>query len=71
MVPMAVGIGEGGEQARPLGLAVIGGLAAATIATLFLLPPIFALLRGRSSTVSASLDPHDPDSRHYHRTLPA
>jgi multidrug efflux pump subunit AcrB len=45
MLPMAIGIGEGAEQNAPLGRAVIGGLAVATIATLFLVPVIYELLR--------------------------
>jgi len=45
MVPMALGLGEAGEQNAPLGRAVIGGLAAATIATLFIVPIIYTLLR--------------------------
>jgi multidrug efflux pump subunit AcrB len=45
MVPMALGLGEGGEQNAPLGRAVIGGLALATVATLFFVPVIFSLLR--------------------------
>jgi CzcA family heavy metal efflux pump len=48
MVPMALGFGEGGEQNAPLGRAVIGGLSCATIATLFFVPAVFALLHGRS-----------------------
>jgi multidrug efflux pump subunit AcrB len=44
MVPMALGFGEGGEQNAPLGRAVIGGLACATIATLFFVPAVFSLL---------------------------
>ena len=46
MVPMALGFGEGGEQNAPLGRAVIGGLAFATVATLFFVPAVFALLHG-------------------------
>jgi multidrug efflux pump subunit AcrB len=45
MVPMALGLGEAGEQNAPLGRAVIGGLAAATLATLFIVPIIYTLLR--------------------------
>ena len=45
MVPMALGLGEAGEQNAPLGRAVIGGLAAATFATLFLVPIFYTLLR--------------------------
>jgi multidrug efflux pump subunit AcrB len=46
MVPMAMGLGEGGEQNAPLGRAVIGGLSAATVATLVFVPAVFALLHG-------------------------
>jgi multidrug efflux pump subunit AcrB len=49
MVPMAFGLGEGGEQNAPLGRAVIGGLALATVATLFFVPSVFALLHGRTA----------------------
>jgi multidrug efflux pump subunit AcrB len=45
MVPMAIGMGEGGEQNAPLGRAVIGGLLFATIATLFFVPSVFAIIR--------------------------
>ena len=47
MVPMALGMGDGGEQNAPLGRAVIGGLLMATIATLFFVPAFFSLLHGR------------------------
>jgi len=47
MAPMALGLGEGGEQNAPLGRAVIGGLMFATVATLFFVPAVFALVRGR------------------------
>jgi multidrug efflux pump subunit AcrB len=47
MMPMAVGLGEGGEQNAPLGRAVIGGLIFATAATLFFVPVFFSLLHGR------------------------
>jgi multidrug efflux pump subunit AcrB len=56
MVPMALGMGEGGEQNAPLGRAVIGGLVFATFATLFYVPSVFALLhrhRGLSPLSSA------------------
>lgn len=65
MIPMALGIGEGGEQTAPLGRAVVGGLAAATIATLLVLPSFFAILRRQSSVRSVSLDPDDAASSHY------
>ena len=44
MLPMALGLGEGGEQNAPLGRAVIGGLMIATVATLFFVPIVFSLL---------------------------
>jgi CzcA family heavy metal efflux pump len=47
MVPMALGFGEGGEQNAPLGRAVIGGLLFATVATLFFVPSVFAMVHGR------------------------
>jgi multidrug efflux pump subunit AcrB len=50
MAPMALGLGEGGEQNAPLGRAVIGGLLFATFATLFFVPVLFALLRGRQAS---------------------
>jgi len=53
MIPMALGLGEGGEQNAPLGRAVIGGLFAATLATLIFVPAVFALLHG-STTKSVS-----------------
>jgi Cu/Ag efflux pump CusA len=45
MLPMALGMGEGGEQNAPLGRAVIGGLVLATITTLFVVPLVYSLLR--------------------------
>jgi len=47
MVPMALGLGEGGEQNAPLGRAVIGGLIFATVATLFFVPVVFSVMHGR------------------------
>jgi multidrug efflux pump subunit AcrB len=47
MVPMALGLGEGGEQNAPLGRAVIGGLLFATVATLFFVPVVFCMMRSR------------------------
>jgi multidrug efflux pump subunit AcrB len=46
MIPMALGLGEGGEQNAPLGRAVTGGLMVATVATLFFVPAVFSLLHG-------------------------
>ena len=50
MIPMALGLGDGGEQNAPLGRAVIGGLIFATVATLFFVPTVFSIIHGRSST---------------------
>ena len=47
MAPMALGMGDGGEQNAPLGRAVMGGLAFATLATLFFVPAVFTLLHAR------------------------
>jgi multidrug efflux pump subunit AcrB len=69
MIPMASGFGEGGDQAAPLGRAVIGGLIASTFAALFILPLIFAWVQRKTSTVSVSLDPSDKESTHYIPTL--
>jgi multidrug efflux pump subunit AcrB len=59
MVPMAMALGEGGEQSAPLGRAVIGGLAASTITVLGFLPSVFAILLGGASTASPTLHPED------------
>jgi multidrug efflux pump subunit AcrB len=63
MTPMALGLGEGGEQTAPLGRAVVGGLAAATIATLLILPSVFAIVQARAHRRSASLDPDEEGTR--------
>ncbi|MBL8176015.1 MAG: efflux RND transporter permease subunit [Bryobacterales bacterium] len=65
MLPMALGIGEGAEQNMPLGRAVIGGLALATVASLTAVPAFYAILQSGASRVSRSLDPGDPGSRYY------
>ena len=65
MVPMALGLGEGGDQTAPLGRSVIGGLAAGTLTALFVLPAVFALVMGGAGRASASLDPFDPASPHH------
>jgi Cu/Ag efflux pump CusA len=53
MLPMALGLGEAGEQNAPLGRAVIGGLAMATLATLFLVPIVYTLLRTKPPSLHA------------------
>ncbi len=53
MIPMSLGLGEGGEQNAPLGRAVIGGLLFATFATLFFVPCVFSMIHGRRKRASA------------------
>jgi multidrug efflux pump subunit AcrB len=65
MLPMAIGFGESGSQAAPLGRAVIGGLLLSTFATLTILPAIYAILQRNASYTSSSLNPMDPASRYY------
>ena len=67
MIPMALGLGEGGAQSAPLGRAVIGGLIASTVATLGVLPAMFVVGERKGPWQSASLDPDDPD--HQEATL--
>ncbi len=54
MAPMALGLGEGGEQNAPLGRAVIGGLIVATFATLMFVPVVFSLVHGRHQTAPSA-----------------
>ena len=56
MLPMAIGIGEGGEQNAPLGRAVIGGLALATVTTLFFVPIVYTVLRKKAPFTSINLE---------------
>ena len=65
MLPMAIGFGEGGSQAAPLGRAVIGGLLVSTFATLTIVPSIYAILQRKAAVTSPSLNPMDPTSRYY------
>ena len=66
-VPMALALEEGSEMTAPLGRAVIGGLVVSTFATLLIVPAIFTMLMGNKDKVSPSIDPDDPQSRHYER----
>ena len=61
MIPMALALGEGGEQTAPLGRAVIGGLAASTLTVLSILPLVFAGAQRTASRRSASLHPDDQE----------
>ena len=62
MLPMALGLGEGGEQNAPLGRAVIGGLLLATVATLIFVPVVFSLVHPRHARRAASLPGSHPAS---------
>jgi multidrug efflux pump subunit AcrB len=59
MIPMALGLGESGPQTAPLGRAVVGGLTGATLATLVVLPALFAILQRNQTRASTSLHPAD------------
>jgi multidrug efflux pump subunit AcrB len=65
MLPMASGLGEAGDQTSPLGRAVVGGLAASTIAVLFILPLVFAWGQGKAGVNSVSLEADDEESKQY------
>ncbi len=69
MIPMALGIGEGGKQIAPLGIAVIGGLLFSTIISLWFVPLVYDLLIGSRKPVGVSLDPTDSDSIYYDRNI--
>jgi multidrug efflux pump subunit AcrB len=60
MAPMALGLGEGGEQNAPLGRAVVGGLIFATVATLMFVPVVFSIVHGhkRARRAPAIGEPH-------------
>lgn len=65
MVPMALALERGSQMQAPLGRAVIGGLLMSTVATLLILPSIFALVIGKRVATSPSVYPDDPDSKHF------
>jgi len=62
MIPMASGMGEAGEQSAPLGRAVIGGLAASTLAALFILPLLFAWIQEKTTYLEPSLMPENDNT---------
>ena len=66
MLPMALGIGEGGEQNAPLGRAVIGGLLLATVATLFFVPVVYSVLRRNPPTYLE----HEAEVEAYDQLIP-
>jgi len=59
MIPMSLGLGEGGDQTSPLAIAVIGGLLFSTLSSLFILPAIYQSLSGRRKFKSVSLLPDE------------
>jgi hypothetical protein len=63
MLPMSLGLGEGGEQNAPLGRAVIGGLLLATFYTLFFVPVMYSLLRRRAPVLHAEDDDETSESQ--------
>jgi multidrug efflux pump subunit AcrB len=65
MLPMAIGFAAGGDQTAPLGRAVVGGLAASTLATLLILPAVFAVVQRKAGVGGGSMDPDDPNSGRY------
>jgi multidrug efflux pump subunit AcrB len=65
MLPMALALGESGEQSAPLGRAVIGGLALATLATITILPAVYAMAQRKAPAFSPSLDPDDSGGKYY------
>ena len=70
MVPMALGLGEGGEQNAPLGRAVIGGLVLATVATLFFVPVVFSVLHRNVPTPKTN-ESNEPAPAHDGLPAPA
>ena len=65
LIPMSLGLGEGGDQVAPLGIAVIGGLLFSLISTLLFLPMVYNIVEGKKIYQSASLDPEDKTSKYY------
>jgi multidrug efflux pump subunit AcrB len=65
MIPMALGLSEGGDQTAPLAIAVIGGMLFSALSVLFFLPHIYQWLLGRKEYSAVSLDPDDPKSKNY------
>jgi multidrug efflux pump subunit AcrB len=69
MIPMSLGLGEGGKQTAPLAIAVIGGLLFSTIITLWLVPLAYDLLIGNKKPTSVSIDPNDETSVYYDKNI--
>jgi multidrug efflux pump subunit AcrB len=71
MVPMSLGLGEGGEQNAPLGRAVIGGLLMATVATLFFVPTVFSIIHGSRKQAPGNEESKAAESSHLHELVGA
>lgn len=65
MIPMASGMGEGGEQVAPLGQAVIGGLLFSTFSVLLVIPNLYSVIMSKATRHSPTLDPDDPANRNF------
>ncbi len=65
MIPLSIGLGEGGDQTAPLGIAVIGGLVFSSLSTLIFLPLLYTHLIGKRAYKNPSLDPEDKNSGYY------
>src|SRR5205807_1397255 len=63
MLPMALGLGEGGEQNAPLGRAVIGGLLLATVTTLLFVPIVFSYIHRNSGPIKPEPDPNEGETK--------
>src|SRR6202011_5343424 len=71
MLPMALSLGEGGEQNAPLGRAVIGGLIVATVATLFFVPVVFSLLHRQAPVTATAESKENATSKDLGAATPA
>jgi multidrug efflux pump subunit AcrB len=69
MIPLSLGLGEGGDQTAPLGIAVIGGLLFSSLSTLIFLPMVYEHIIGKRPYKNPSLDPEDENSIHYEATI--
>jgi multidrug efflux pump subunit AcrB len=69
MIPLSLGLGEGGDQTAPLGIAVIGGLIFSTISTLIFLPMVYAQAMGKKAYKNPSLDPEDENNINYEANI--
>jgi multidrug efflux pump subunit AcrB len=69
MIPVSLGMGDGGKQTAPLGIAVIGGLLFSIFMSLWLLPLVYDLVMGKKRPRNVSLDPNDENSIYYDKNI--